>query len=149
MTALFFAFVPLCLSFVQDPAQAPALGGPVRSEEYDFEIALPAGWETTKSSGSAFFRVQAPAGSIADGAAWLRYHDSNHPVSLSFLTDNFRSHAKTEYPGFEQSSENNAPVGGFPAYRCVFFAKAKDGRELVFVHTVIQRQLQEYFILDA
>lgn len=146
---LLFALVPLLVHFAQEPAPIPALGGPVRSEDYDFEISLPVGWETSKSSGQVFFRVQAPAGTVTDGAAWLRYHDSNHPVSLAFLTENFRSHAKTEYPGYEQASENSTPVGGFPAYRCVFFAKAKDGRELVFVHTVIQRQLQEYFILDA
>jgi len=145
---ILLALVPAFLHFVQDPDPI-RMSPPVKSEEYDFEIALPAGWETSKTSGQVFFRIQARAGTLADGAAWLRYHDSNHPVSLAFLTENFRSHAKTEYPGFEPFSENSAPVGGFPAYRCVFFAKAKDGRELAFVHTVIQRQLQEYFILDA
>src|SRR5882672_3291976 len=96
------------------PVDAPEISGTVRSEAYDFEIGLPKGWEASRSSGSSFFRVQAPAGSIADGAAWLTHHDSNHPVTMDYLTDAFRRRAAAEYPGYKGVTERAVTVAGFP-----------------------------------
>ena len=131
------------------PADIPELAGPVRSEAFDFEIGIPKGWEPSRTPSGAFFRVQAPAGSIADGAAWMMHHDSNHPVSLEFLGETFRKRGETEYPGFKPLDDRKVTAAGFPAHQVVFAATARGEKELVFVHTVVQRQLQEYFILDV
>ena len=139
----------LALLVQNPPADVPEISGTVKSEAYDFEIGLPKGWDATKATGASFFRVQAPAGGLADGAAWLMHHDSNHPVSLAFLTEAFRKRGETEYPGFKSVSEKSLTVAGFPAFQVSFTAKARGDKELLFVHTVIQRQLQEYFILDV
>lgn len=139
----------LAILLAQDPTAVPELSGNVRSEAYDFEIGLPKGWQPTRTLGATFFRVLAPAGTVADGAAWLAHHDSNHPVTLPYLTDVFRRKAATDYPGFKGISEKTLSAAGFPAHQIVFSATGKGGKELVFVHTVIQRQLQEYFILDV
>ncbi|HZL72636.1 MAG TPA: hypothetical protein VFC86_09260, partial [Planctomycetota bacterium] len=133
------------LAQVQDPIE---LGDKVRNESYDFEIGIPKNWES-RPSNNTFFRVQAPAGSLADGAVWLVNHDSNHPVTLAFLTETFRTRASTEYPGFKSLTERDVTAGGFPGRQIVFSATAKGDKELVFAHTLIQRQLQEYFILDV
>ena len=142
----------LILALLVFTAQEPAaieLEGSVRSDPYDFEIGLPKGWEAIRTTGSTFFRVQAPAGSLAEGAAWLAHHDSNHPVTLLFLTETFLKRAETDYPGFKSVSERDVTAAGLPARQIVFTATARGEKELVFVHTVIQRQLQEYFILDV
>ncbi len=125
------------------------LSGTVRSEAYDFEIGLPKGWEASRASGSAFFRVRAPAGGLPEGAAWLVHHDSNHPVTLAFLAETFLKRAASDYPGYKHLSERPVTAAGFPAYQVVFSAKGRGDKELTFVHTVIQRQLQEYFVLDV
>jgi hypothetical protein len=142
----------LLLAFIACAAQDPGaveLGGTVRSELYDFEIGIPKGWDAARPTGGALFRVTAPAGSLADGAAWLMHHDSNHPVTLDFLGETFRKRAAEQYPGFKSITERTVTAGGFPAQQMVFSATAKGEKELVFIHTVIQRQLQEYFILDV
>jgi hypothetical protein len=142
--------LPLVFLLVQAPAAAPQeLEGPHRNEAYDFEIGLPKGWETLAKPGAALFRLQAPAGTMADGTVWLLHHDSNHPVTLAFLTDTFRTKAATEYPGYKSLTERDVMAGTHAARQIVFSAKAKGDKELVFVHTLIQRQLQEYFILDV
>ena len=133
------------LAQVQDPIE---LGDKVRNESYDFEIGIPKNWES-RPSNNTFFRVQAPAGSLADGAVWLVNHDSNHPVTLAFLTETFLTRASTEYKGFKSLTERDVTAGGFPGRQIVFSATAKGDKELVFAHTLIQRQLQEYFILDV
>jgi len=130
-------------------AQDPAIDATVRSESYDFEIRIPAAWKRSPSSAPTFFRIDAPAGEIAEGAAWLLHGEPNHPATLSFLASEFRRRAETQYPGFEKLSEReDATAAGCPAYICVFAAKPK-GRDMVFVHAIVQRQLQEYFVLDA
>ena len=142
----------LCLlaCLAQDPPKdIPDLQGTAKSEPFDFEIGLPKGWDAVKTAGAAFFRVQAPAGSIADGAAWLLHQESQQPVSLAYITESFRKRAEVEYKGYKFVSERTLTVGGFPAYLVVFTATAKEKKELVFAHTIIQRQLQEYFIFDA
>jgi len=132
----------------QDPAPA-GLEATVRSEAYDFEIRIPAKWKRSAAAAPTFFRIDAPAGDIADGAAWLLHGEPNHPATLSFLAGEFRRRAEDQYPGFELLSEKeDARVADCPAYICVFAAKPK-GREMVFVHAIIQRQLQEYFVLDG
>src|SRR5262245_13433089 len=137
------------LVFAAQEPPAIELEGTVRSEPYDFEMGLPKGWEAVRTTGSTFFRVQAPAAVLADGAAWLAHHDSNHPVTLAFLTEKFLKRAGTDYPGFKSVSERDVMAAGLPARQIVFTATARGDKELVFVHTVIQRQLQEYFIFDV
>lgn len=127
----------------------PELSSPIRSEPFDFEIGLPKGWEATKTPAAVFFRVQAPKGGMPDGAAWLAHRNSNHPVSLAYLAEVFRKRAETDYSGFKLLTERDLTVGGFPAHQTVFTAKARGDKELVFVDTVIQRQLVEYFVLDV
>lgn len=139
----------LLLFVVAAQAQSPELQSPTRSEPYDFEISLPKGWEMTRTSASVFFRVQAPKDGLADGASWLAHHNSNHPVSLAYLAEVFRKRAETDYPGYKSVTERNLSAGGFPAHQMVFHATARGTKDLLFVHTVIQRQLVEYFILDV
>ena len=140
-----FLLLAICLAQAQDPIE---LGDKVRNEPHDFEIGIPKGWDS-RPTGNTFFRIQAPAGSLADGATWLVQHDSNHPVTLAFITETFRTRASTEYPGFKSLTERDVTAGGYPARQIVFAATAKGEKELVFAHTFIQRQLQEYFILDV
>jgi hypothetical protein len=132
----------------QEPAP-PEIGATVRSEAYDFEIQVPSTWKRAPAAAPTFFRIEAPAGGIAEGTAWLLHGESNHPATLAFLVAEFRRRAEGQYPGFEKISEReDARAAGCPAYVCVFAAKPK-GRDMVFIHAIVQRQLQEYFVLDG
>ena len=140
---------PLVVLLAQAPvAGAVELGSKHRSEMFDFEIGLPKGWTEARTSAAALFSLKAPPDTLIDGAAVLLHHDSTHPVTLAFLNDAFRKGAATTYPGFASITERDVAAAGFPTRQIVFSAKSKAGKELVFVHNVIQRQLQEYFILD-
>ncbi|HEU4339561.1 MAG TPA: hypothetical protein VFS19_05795 [Planctomycetota bacterium] len=141
---------PLIVFLAQAPdAGALELGGTHRSELFDFEIGLPKGWTEVRTSGATLFSLKAPEGTLTDGAAAFLHHDSTHPVTLAFLNDAFRKGAPANYPGYAGITERDLSTAGFPASQMVFSAKTKAGKELVFVHNVIQRQLQEYFVLDV
>src|SRR5688572_3735065 len=137
----------LALVVAQEPASVPELEGAYKSENFDFEIGLPKGWTGATKSGSTFFRLVAPAGSIADGGVSLSYKDSNQPVTLEFLAEAFRKNAQRDYNGFKNSSERTVTAGGLPGVQFLFTATGKDDKPIFFVQTVIQRQLQEFFTL--
>ena len=141
---------PLVILLAQSPdAGALELEGKHRSEMFDCEIGLPKGWTDARTSGASLFSVKAPPGTLVDGAAVFMHHDSSHPVTLAFLNDTFAKGAAKNYPGYASITERDLTAAGFPTRQIVFSAKVKGDKDLVFVHNVIQRQLQEYFILDV
>ena len=130
--------------------QADELQGTLKSEPYDVEIGFPKGWTPLRGAGSTFFRAKAPEGGLPQGETWLEYRESSQPVTLAFIVETFskRAPSSPDYPAFKLLGERDVQAGGWPAKQLIF-SISPGGKEVVFVHTIIQRQLLEYFVLDV